>query len=207
MQPQNTPDTSAGMDKVPELQAQLAEAEAVFKTLLAQDRKNHDGPAWRENEQKCAAIHVELQRLTGDWYGRPKVKVNRPSDEELGATYETPQDVPAHIRSWVSSHQQLLTSDATDAVRWSRIVGTAGDERYPEGDLVIYRAVAEGDEIRPGDWVTTSLTYAKEHLRRYLGEEGEILAKTVDGVDVLCSPTGNHEEAIYAPMKFSGDIE
>jgi hypothetical protein len=82
------------------------------------------------------------------------------------------------------------------------------DERYPEGSITLYRAVETGpamlDEIRPGDWVTDQREYAEEHLRRYFNGNGQVFECETDGRDVLVSPTGNAEEAIYAPREFSG---
>lgn len=54
----------------------------------------------------------------------------------------------------------------------------------PEGKLKIYRATP-GDEINPGDWVTPSKKYAKEHLKRSLDGKGKILEMTVKAKDVL----------------------
>lgn len=54
----------------------------------------------------------------------------------------------------------------------------------PEGKLKIYRATP-GDEINPGDWVTPSKKYAKEHLERSLNGKGKILEMTVKAKDVL----------------------
>lgn len=195
---------SSNQSAVPDvagLQKQLADVEAKYEVLRTQ-KKQHT-PEWDAIAKEAAPIHVKLFELTGDWYGRPKVKLVKPSDDDLLAEYETPGDVPQHVMNWLLKRNQILTSDATDAVRWSRIVGTKKDDRYPSGDMTVYRAVI-GDEIRPGDWVTTDLSYAQDHLRRYLGRGGQVLQLDVDGRDVLVSPTGNSEEAIYAPLEFSG---
>jgi len=193
---------SADMGKrVAELQKTLADVEAKYEVL--RKRKNYTMEEWEAIGPEAAAIRTQLFNLTGDWYGRPKVKKVKPSDEALEAEYPTPDDVPKSVMEWLVQRNQILTSDATDAVRWARIVDTERDPRYPSGDLTIYRAVV-GDEIRPGDWVTTDRNYAQEHARRYLGRGGQVVEMTVDGRDVLESPTGNSEEAIYAPREFSG---
>jgi len=150
-------------------------------------------------------VRKKLFDMTGDWYGKPKVKLSKPSDELLEGVYLSPEDVPLDVRQWVQRNANLLTSDATDAVRWWRISDTLQDDRYPAGEMEIYRAVA-GDEIRPGDWVTTSRAYAELHLARHLRGKGFSLSDTVDGQDVLMSPTGNDEEAIFAPRSLSGPI-
>jgi hypothetical protein len=191
-------------DHVASLQNRLRHIETTeLETLRA--RGIRQGPESEAIERRAVEIRKQLFELTGDWYGRPKQpKEPRPSGDELDAAYESPDCVPAHVLRWVRRHCSLLNSDATDAVRWSRIIDTRDDERYPEGEIVVYRAVADGDDIRPGDWVTLEREYAEEHLRRWLNNRGRILTECVDGRDVLVSPTGNPEEAIYAPRELSG---
>lgn len=198
------------VDLIASLQKQLAEIEQRFEPL----RKNrlYNSPEWSQAEEAAKAVRKQLWDLTGDAYGRPKsTRPKKPDDELLGARYDSPEDVPVEVMAWVRKHSPLITSDASDAVRWARIIDSQGDDRYPEGDLTLYRAIGRGDEmiseIRPGDWVTTSLEYAQEHLSRWLDGKGELLELTVDGCDVLVSPTGNHEEAIFAPVELSGPVE
>jgi hypothetical protein len=52
-------------------------------------------------------------------------------------------------------------------------------------------------------WVTTSPEYAQMHLEKYLKNKGRIIHERVNGQDVLVSPTGNAEEAIFAPRQYS----
>lgn len=201
---------NAEMGHIKQLQQQLAEIELRFEPL----RKNRlqDSPEWGEIAEAARQVRAQLWGLTGDAYGKPKaVKPPRPDNDLLCARYDAPEDVPAEVLEWLRKHAPLITSDATDAVRWSRIIDTQRDERYPEGKVTLYRAVDRGsdivDEIRAGDWVTDSLEYARDHLARWLDGKGTILKMEVDGRDVLVSPTGNMEEAIYAPMDLSGPIE
>lgn len=189
---------------VKELQEQLRAVEGKYELLRVKGVR--DGPEWMAISKEAAPIHVRLFELTGDHYGRPKVRLSKPSDEALEAQYLSPDDVPSDVRRWVQKNSNLLTSDATDAVRWGRITDTLDDDRYESDDLTVYRAVANGDEIRPGDWVTTDRKYASDHLARWLDGKGCILEETVDGRDVLMSPTGNYEEAIYAPRALSGPV-
>lgn len=59
------------------------------------------------------------------------------------------------------------------------IMGARGN---PEKPVRIYRAVPKdvGDEINPGDWVTPSRSYAKQHGEGNLGDVPyKILSKTV----------------------------
>lgn len=188
--------------KVRQLQQQLRDTEAKFEPL----RKQFDQAAWDALSEQAAALRRELFALTGDAYGNPKKKVREtpPDDDRLDARYDSPDEVPQDVMSWVRRHASLLTSDATDAVRWSRIIDTLEDDRYPEGEITLYRAVAAGDDIRPGDWVTTNRKYAEDHLRRHLNGRGRVIELVVDGQDVLVSPTGDTDEAIYAPREFSG---
>jgi hypothetical protein len=190
-------------DRVRELQEQLRLVEAKFEPL----RRSRDETAWAAVESEAAAIRRELVELTGDPYGRPKVRREQAPDSlRLNAPYNSPGEIPADVLRWVRRHAALLTSDATDAVRWARIIDTLKDDRYPQGNVTVCRAVAEGHEIRPGDWVTLDRRYAEDHLRRYLNGRGQVLEMIVDGSDVLVSPSGNAEEAIYAPRQFSGPV-
>jgi hypothetical protein len=192
-----------GHDRVHELQEQLRLVEARFEPL----RRSYDKAAWASLESEAAVIRGKLIELTGDPYGRPKRKPERPPDpDRLNATYDSPAEIPSDVLRWVQRRAALLTSDATDAVRWARIIDTLQDERYPDGEMTVYRAVASGDDIRPGDWVSTERRYAEDHLRRYLNGRGKVIPMVVDGRDVLISPTGNSEEAIYAPRSYSGPI-
>lgn len=194
-----------GPDAVAKLQAQLAQVEAKYEGLRI--KKMYDGPAWDAVSKEAGAIRTKLFEMTGDYYGNPKVKLIKPSDDALNATYDSPNEVPADVRAWVQKNASILTSDATDAVRWWRIENTLNDDRYSSGELTIYRAISheiDGDEIRAGDWVTTDRKYAEQHLQRWLNGKGRILEESVDGRDVLVSPTGNDEEAIYAPRHLSG---
>jgi GGDEF domain-containing protein len=185
---------------VADLQKQLRAVENQTQSL------KYDSDEWKASVEKAGDLRKKLFDLTGDAYGEPKKKKPRkPSDDLLTAEYASPDDVPAEVMTWLRQHSQVLTSDATDAVRFARIVDTLEDDRYPEGDITIYRAVL-GDDIRPGDWVTTSREYAEEHNDRYLGGKGTIVEEVVDGQDVLVSPTGNYEEAIYAPRDLSGPL-
>jgi hypothetical protein len=197
----------SGMESVKELQEKLVQIEGRYEPL----RKSgvREGQEWDQIGKEAAAVRRTLYELTGDAYGRPKVKRVKPDDSLLEATYETPEDVPPEVLAWVRS-QSLLHSDATDAVRWARIIDTQSDARYPQDEvLTLYRAVERNvavDEIRPGDWVTTERGYAEEHLRRWFGGKGTILEMEAVGRDVLVSPTGNDEEAIYAPYALSGPV-
>ncbi len=197
-------------DVVTNLQKQLAETEKEFDKFKGKNKGTEfewEGPGWQLVDTKCAEIRSQLFDLTGDYYGRPKIKPAKPASELLEADYDAPWDVPKEVLAWLRKNASLLTSDATDAVRWSRIIDTVNDERYPSGELTIYRAVEQGDDIRPGDWVTTERIYAEEHLSRYLGGKGRILEEAVEGADVLVSPTGNADEAIYAPAHYSISID
>lgn len=196
-------------EQIKQLQQQLQAAEEGFEPLrerrAAMEPKAFD-EAWAAQSAIASGYRRRLFELAGDAYGRRhREKLVRPSEDDLNASYDSPDEVPEDVRRWVAAHAGTLTSDATDAVRWHRIADTLEDERYPEGEeIVLYRAVADGDEIRPGDWASTERAYAEAHLRRYLNGRGRVVELEVDGADVLVSPTGNAEEAIYAPREFSG---
>lgn len=166
---------------------------------------------WDEKEKEANEIYKKLYQLTGDPYGRTKEEKAKKYIKPNGLYdhYDHPAKVPKDVYRWILQNSSLLYSDATDAVRWSRIINTKNDDRYPSGNITIYRAVDNKDynEIRPGDWVTTDKKYAIQHNNRYFGGKGKIISMDVDGRDVLLSPTGNYEEAIYAPLKYSIDVK
>ena len=149
--------------------------------------------------------------MTGDYYGETKDEKQQKKIKPNGldATYNSPLKVPKEIYRWLQSNSSLLNSDATDAVRWARIVNSKNDKRYPSGRITIYRAVDNNDydEIREGDWVSTDENYANKHNQMYFNGQGNVISMDVDGRDVLVSPTGNYEEAIYAPLEHSIDIK
>lgn len=193
--------------EVERLQAELA---AIERSAIAAggDPRAPGTPRYVLAES-AKNVRIRLFELTGDWYGKPKAKLSRPSDELLQATYDSPEDVPPEVLQYERMRGALF-ADATDAQRWARIVGTAKHERLA-GSVTIYRAVDDRavddeSEIRPGDWVSTSRAYVEEHARRWFSGHGRVIAMDVDGSDVLASPTGNFEEAIYAPLELSGDL-
>jgi hypothetical protein len=202
--------TSKQLNERSRLQNELRAVE----NRVAYGKVKRDTPQYESALATAKNLRNELAKLTGDPYGEAKTRSGRrvdefpaPSADALNAEYLAPDDVPKSVRRWVRSNAQTLTSDATDAVRWGRIIDTLQDDRYPSGNLTIYRAIENGDEIRPGDWVTTDEDYAKSHNDRYFNGRGQVLSETVDGRDVLASPTGNAEEAIYAPRSLSGPIK
>jgi hypothetical protein len=55
----------------------------------------------------------------------------------------------------------------------------------PNAPVTIYRAVPKGvDEINPGDWVTLSPTYAKEHGRSNVSSGFAVLSKVIPAKDL-----------------------
>lgn len=165
---------------------------------------------WEQKAEEADIIRRKLYQLTGDSYGETKEdkakKKIKPNG--LNKRYDYPTDVPKNVYKWILSNQSLLNSDATDAVRWSRIINTKDEPRY-RGDITIYRAVDNKNynDIREGDWVTTDKKYAIEHNNRYFNGNGKVISMDVNGRDVLQSPTGNYEEAIYAPLEYSIEIK
>ena len=156
-----------------------------------------------EEEENLSRKYATLLHMAQK---EPAKKIEKPSDNELYGEYNHPNEVPESVYKWLDANENVITSDATDAVRWWRIRGTHNDSRYPDEPITIYRAV-DGDYIREGDWVTTSKEYAEMHLKKYLNGKGRIIEEVVSGRDLLVSPTGNYEEAIYAPLEYSGSID
>jgi hypothetical protein len=177
---------------------------------LEKARLSKDYTLWDKVVDDMNIIRGKLYQLTGDGYGRTKEEKEKKNVKPNGLNkrYDYPTDVPKNVYRWILNNTSLLTTDATDAVRWSRIINSKDDARY-RGDITIYRAVDnhDYDDIREGDWVTTDEKYAIEHNNRYFNGNGKIISMVVNGRDVLVSPTGNKEEAIYAPLKYSIDVK
>lgn len=193
--------------RIKKLQRELAIIEEGYSRFRGANSHLWEGAEMKIEQRKANLIRQQLFDLTGDYYGNSKTKLSKPSDRLLQAHYAKPEDIPKSVLDWNNSNAPLLTSDATDAIRWMRVIGTLDDDRFPSGTITIYRATDQGDEIRPGDWVTTNYDYAYDHLRRYLRGKGSIIEMHVDGRNVLISPTGNYDEAIYAPLKYSENLK
>lgn len=164
---------------------------------------------WDEKSREAQEVRKKLMILTNDPYGESKEEKEKKKikPQGLDMKYDNPYDVPKEVYRWIYNNTSLLNTNATDAVRWSRIINTKNDNRY-SGEITIYRAVDnQYDDIREGDWVSVDEKYAIEHNNRYFNGKGKIIEMVVDGKDVLVSPTGDREEAIYAPMKYSVDIK
>jgi hypothetical protein len=194
-------------DEVKKLQKQLKKLDNWFVDFAG---TTFSAKYWDEKVEEANEIRRKLYQLTGDPYGETKEDKAKKNVKPNGLNkrYDYPTDVPKNVYRWILNNQSLLYSDATDAVRWSRIINSKDDVRY-RGDITIYRAVDnhDYDDIREGDWVTTDEKYAIEHNNRYFNGNGKIISMDVNGRDVLVSPTGNNEEAIYAPLKYSIDVK
>lgn len=65
----------------------------------------------------------------------------------------------------------------------------------PDATVTVYRAVPsdKGDDINPGDWVTTSRSYAKQHGEAALSGDYKILSKKVKASDLFTEANSIHE--------------
>lgn len=64
----------------------------------------------------------------------------------------------------------------------------------PEAPVTIHRAVPKGTkDINPGDWVTTSRTYAFQHGQSNLDGKFDVLSKTVPAKEVHTNGDYIHE--------------
>lgn len=190
---------------VEQLRLLLQDREVAQQKLTASGERS--GERVEALREWAKDLRVMLHALTGDWYGKPQAGKYRPSSEVLDAVYDSPDAIPLELLNWARKNS-VVTSDATDLMRWARVVDTERHERFDSGSMTVFRAIGRGEHflevIRPGDWVTPDRAYAEDHLQRWLGGDGQVLEMNVDGRDVLVSPTGNGEEAIYAPLELSG---
>jgi hypothetical protein len=102
---------------------------------------------------------------SADEFGSPATNIG---DEMMPGFYENPN---------------LYGSGYAQADKESRSVLMSIRDK-PNAPVTIYRAVPEGvDKINPGDWVTLSPTYAKEHLRSNVSG-GKILSQVIPAKDL-----------------------
>jgi hypothetical protein len=100
-----------------------------------------------------------------DEFGSPATNIG---DEMMPGFYEKPQ---------------LYGSAYEQSDKESRSVLMSIRDK-PNAPVTIYRAVPESvDKINPGDWVTLSPTYAKEHLRSNVSG-GKILSQVIPAKDL-----------------------
>jgi hypothetical protein len=100
-----------------------------------------------------------------DDFGSPATNIG---DEMMPGFYEKPQ---------------LYGSAYEQSDKESRSVLMSIRDK-PNAPVTIYRAVPESvDKINPGDWVTLSPTYAKEHLRSNVSG-GKILSQVIPAKDL-----------------------
>jgi hypothetical protein len=101
-----------------------------------------------------------------DEFGSPATNIG---DEMMPGFYEKPQ---------------LYGSSYDQSDKESRSVLMSIRDK-PNAPVTIYRAVPENvDKINPGDWVTLSPTYAKEHLRSNLSSGGKVLSQVIPAKDL-----------------------
>jgi hypothetical protein len=100
-----------------------------------------------------------------DEFGSPATNIG---DEMMPGFYEKPQ---------------LYGSAYEQADKESRSVLMSIKDK-PNAPVTIYRAVPESvDKINPGDWVTLSPTYAKDHLRSNVSG-GKIISQVIPAKDL-----------------------
>jgi hypothetical protein len=101
-----------------------------------------------------------------DEFGSPATNIG---DEMMPGFYENPN---------------LYGSGYAQADKESRSV-LMSIRGKPNAPVTIYRAVPEGvDKINPGDWVTLSPTYAKEHGRSNVSSGFDVLSKVIPAKDL-----------------------
>jgi hypothetical protein len=191
-------------NEIKSLQKQLKDIEDSYEPLRRAGK--FDTEEWESIGKRATEVRTKLKKLSGSLYGEKTIRNGLATvpPKKFNDSYETPYDVPKNVMDYALS-QNIITSDANDAIRLSRIYDTQNEARLSGSNVKLYRAVEHGKGgIRPGDWVTTDRNYAIDHNNRYFDGKGSIEEVVVDGKDILESPTGNAEEAIYAPFELSG---
>jgi hypothetical protein len=119
-----------------------------------------------EPYEETDAYRMQHQPLTrADEFGSPATNIG---DEMMPGFYENPN---------------LYGSGYAQADKESRSV-LMSIKNKPNAPVTIYRAVPESvDKINPGDWVTLSPSYAKEHLRSNV-LSGKIISQVIPAKDL-----------------------
>lgn len=143
------------------------------------------GRAWKGNHQ---------MQISSPEYGID----HRPPSAEYGAplhdlTQIFPDDVYGSNAAQYYGHG--MPSMDRKAITIAKLV-----RGNPDAEVVMYRAVPKqhsSAEFNPGDWVTTTKEYAKEHGESALGGDYVIIQKKVKAKDLYTSPDSIHEYGFW----------
>lgn len=126
------------------------------------------------------------RNLSGDQFGY------RAGHQPAGPDYGAPMhDLGDMMPDYYDRPKLYRSYNSFDPESENVILGSRGK---PDTPATIYRAVPEGVEaINPGDWVTTSPSYAKQHLTGVLDGKGRILQGSATAGELYSEGNSIHE--------------
>lgn len=127
---------------------------------------------------------------------RNKLSHNIPWDTDYNTTLDNmDKNVPKDF--YTNPEYYAYFKDKADRESWAVIKNVKGK---PEAEVTIYRAVPEGiKDILPGDWVSLSKTYAKDHGKHHEDKSLDmpVISKKVKVKEVIWDNNSINEFAYY----------
>ncbi|MCK4525987.1 hypothetical protein KAW18_01345, partial [candidate division WOR-3 bacterium] len=168
------------------IRTRLNEQDIPLKPTSVRGKSNYQNAA-----RKAAKEFDEIFKKRYQVYlEKIKLKAVPKIEKELPSVYR-----PRGLKDAIELRKEtgsLETYDLQSQAEW------LGDKHPPkDGKLTLYRATPTGEEIKPGDYVTNDLAYAKLHIKANLGGKGKI-AKIEAILDDIF-PADASKEFWYAP--------
>lgn len=163
---------------------------AVDDARLAELQGEYDAAVASRDKLKAQRI---INEATGykrkDWSIRDEgLALHRPASPDYGApAYDLTEMYPDDVYGMMGRQYYGTGNDRVDNAAYSVVQSLKG---RPNAPVTIYRAVdasVPDAKIRPGDWVTTVRSYAKEHGESTLRGQYKIVQKKVYARDIYTS--------------------
>jgi hypothetical protein len=130
---------------------------------------------------------MQNRNLSGDQFAY-RAGGHQPPDTEYGAPMH---DIENMMPDYYKMPRVYRSYNDFDGESESVIMNSRGK---PDTPTTVYRAVPKGvKDINPGDWVTTSPSYAKQHLTGALDGKGEILSRPATAGELYSEGNSIHE--------------
>jgi len=200
-----------GKGKVVQVREHQMKTRAGLKTVLAEMDREYLDAINSHKRRKALRLLLEAFGIKKKDYTIDRGGAHTPSGPEDGAPlYDLTENgiYPEDVYSYNGLRYYGTGEDALDSAAFSLIREA---EARPYMGVTIYRAVEkDGEGIRPGDWVTTSRRYAKEHGEGALGGNYKIVSKRVRARDIYTSGDswlewGYHPQHTYYPKLVKRD--
>ena len=139
-----------------------------------------------------SALEVELERTPDTQGKKPSKLASVTTDESTSPGGYKKRGLPSALQMRQEGGS-LATYGEREQREW-----LGGIEPPKSGKITLYRATPTGEAIRPGDYVTNSLEYAKLHIESNLGGTGKVAAVEATLSEIF--PADGPKEFWYAPQ-------